>query len=431
MEAAMTLTPAAYPAVPAPPPRWWSLTTSGSVTALIGATCLVALASQALVRGHSLASSSVVLAALVIVALVALDRYVERRYGERLPRRLAIGVVVAHALLLEGLTLLDGLTYTAIMYLTLPFPACFLLGRRAGMALSAGVLAWFTLKYSLLKPGWFNDPQALTTFLLFVVALTLITAMAQVVQRERASRWHTETLLHNLDQAHQQLAASHTELLRASAQVAELATIAERNRLARDIHDSLGHYLTVVGVQLEKALLVADEDPPALHAALGHAKRLTDQALRDVRASVGTLRQDEAPFELVGALHQLVADLRGLPFAIDCTISGDEGRFSPQQRIALFRAAQEGLTNVQRHANALQVRLRLDLGEHAATLTLDDDGRGIADDWGAGPGVGLRGVQERLELVSGRLLVTRNLAGGTRLAVMLPRTSVSGGRGNG
>lgn len=407
----------------------WSLTTSGSVTALIGAACLVALLTQGTVPGGSINLGSVALAGLVVVALLALDRRLEHRYGERPPFRIAASVVLVQALLVEALTLLDGLTYTAIMYLTLPFPACFLLGKRAGLGVSIGLLVWLTLKFMWFKPGWLGDPAAVNIYLLFTVALTLVTAMAQVVQRERASRQRAEALLRDLDYSHQQLAESHTLVVRASAQVAELATIAERNRLARDIHDSLGHYLTVVGVQLEKALVLGDEDPAALRAALGHAKRLTDQALRDVRESVSTLRRDEVPFVLKTALEQLVRDLSGLPFAISLTITGEEERFSRQQRLALYRAVQEGLTNVQKHSQARQVRVVLDLGEYSATLTLEDDGLGIAGDRQVGRGLGLRGVQERLELVSGRLTVTGAPGRGTRLEVTLPRTGSTSGSG--
>ncbi|NJM07248.1 hypothetical protein HC891_15235, partial [Candidatus Gracilibacteria bacterium] len=223
----------------------------------------------------------------------------------------------------------------------------------------AALLGWFSLKFTLLKPSWPTDPAAINTFLLFVVALALLTAMAQVVQRERASRQRAEALLRDLDRSHQQLAASHAQVVRASGQVAELATVAERNRLARDIHDSLGHSLTVVGVQLEKALLVADEDPVALRAAVGHAKRLADQALRDVRESVSTLHQDMAPLVLQSALEHLVADLRALPFTIHLRFDGDEGRYGQQQLLALYRTAQEGLTNIHKHAGPVGYNSRL------------------------------------------------------------------------
>ncbi len=106
------------------------------------------------------------------------------------------------------------------------------------------------------------------------------------------------------------LGASHRQLVESQGRVAELATIEERNRLARDIHDSLGHHLTVVSVQLEKAQLLVAEDPVAASAAVANAKRLADQALSDVRESVGALRKDEAPFVLEPTLRGMVADLR-------------------------------------------------------------------------------------------------------------------------
>jgi signal transduction histidine kinase len=388
---------------------------------VIGMACLVVLLAQVVGQGGRLAPGTVAFATFVIGVLLVLDRQVGLQYGYQPPLPIAVGIVLIHGLLVEGLTLLDGLTYTAMMYLTLPFPACFLLGQRAGFGISLAIFGWFTLKYTLFKPDGLIDPAGLNTYLLFVIALALITAMAQVVQQERGSRQRAEALLHDLDRSHQQLAASHAQVLRSTAQVAELAMIAERNRLARDIHDSLGHYLTVIGVQLEKALIVGDDDPAALRAAVGHAKRLTDQALSDVRSSVSALRQDDTPFVLRAALEQLVADLRELPFTISLTINGDEKPYARQQLLALYRAAQEGLTNVQKHAHAENARLVVEFGERMATMILEDDGIGIAADQ-VERGMGLRGVQERLELVSGRLVVQRGPAGGTRLEVTLLRT---------
>ena len=410
----MAIERVAYPSSH-PSGRWLPLPISARVTALIGAAYLLALLGQGVGRGE-LALGAVALVGLGLAALLALYVWVERHHGEQPPLALAVGVLVGHALLVELLTRLDGLTFTALLYLTLPFPAVFLFGPRAGVSLSAALLAWFTYHFATAKPGWLDDPAMLNTYLLFGIALVLTTAMAQVVQRERANRQQAEQLLRELEAAHRQLLASH-------AQVAELATVAERNRLARDIHDSLGHYLTVIGVQLEKAQLVIDEDLVALRGAVDHAKRLADQALSDVRHSVGALRRDQAPFRLRPALELLVANLRVMPFQIRLSVAGEEQGFSSQQLLALYRAVQEGLTNVQRHARAHEVRVSLDLGEREARLILEDDGVGLRGDGLAGKGFGLRGVVERLELVSGRLCVANAPGGGTRLSVTIPRGS--------
>lgn len=391
---------------------------------MLGGACLLALSLQGLVQNGQLPLLQMGLALGVIAALLVLDQQMVQRYGETLPQPVGLVVLLVHAVLVELLTVLDGLTYSAIMYLTLPFPAFFLAGKWAGLLVSLGLAGWFTFKFFVLKPGWLTDPDLVNTYVLFLVALSLLTAMAQVVQRERANRQRAEALLRELETSHRQLATSHAQLRQYAEQVAELTLIEERNRVARDIHDSLGHYLTVIGVQLEKALLIVAEDVNELRTTLRTAKRLTDQALTDVRESVGALRQAPTRFTLQPALEALVANLRDAPFQIEVRITGDETRFSRQQLLTLYRAAQEGLTNVHKHAQASHVRLEVDLAEQAALLTLADDGIGFRDTEAkhtiVSAGVGLQGVHERLELVGGRLTIACPPEGGTRLSVLVP-----------
>jgi signal transduction histidine kinase len=383
------------------------LTVSGWVTLLLGGASLLALLFQN--YGSALGTGFV---ALVTLLLLGLDVAISRQYGEQPPRRVAIGAVVLHALLVETITLVDGLTYTAILYLTLPFPAFFLIGRRTGLFVSLGLLLWFTLKFILLKPYGFQDPASVNTYILFLISLALITAMAQVVQRERANRQRAETLLADLE-------ASHIKLALYAEQVAELATIEERNRLARDIHDSLGHYLTVIGVQLEKALIVHEDNPTGALEAVGSAKRLTDSALNDVRQSVGMLRRESTPFRLRPALDALLAETQALPFKVALSVNGDESGYSAQQLSTLYRAVQEGLTNVHKHAHAQSVRIQVEFGTDEARLHLADDGVGLRENREGG--FGLRGIRERLELVSGRLVIDSRPNGGTHLTVTIPR----------
>lgn len=390
------------------------LTPSGGVSLLLGCACLLAVMSQGvLAEGHS-SFFDAALVGIAMLVIVGMDWALSRHYGESPPRRLAALAVAVHVLIVEAVTLVDGLTYTAILYLTIPFPAFFLLGRRTGLLLSGSLLAWFTLKFVLLKPGWLTDPSVLNTYLLLVISLTLIVAMAQVVQRERANRQRAEELL-------AQLEASHAQLARYAQQVAELATMEERNRLARDIHDSLGHYLTVVGVQLEKALIVHEDSPAEALGAVRSAKHMTDQALTDVRRSVGALREQGTAFRLRPALENLRANVAGLPLEVVLEISGDEAGYSVQQLDALYRAAQEGLTNIQKHARARKVNLCVELGAGQARLQLSDDGVGLTNDPFANGGYGLRGIRERLELVSGRMRLESAPVAGTQMTVIVPR----------
>ncbi|NJO07796.1 MAG: sensor histidine kinase [Chloroflexaceae bacterium] len=206
-------------------------------------------------------------------------------------------------------------------------------------------------------------------------------------------------------------------------QVAELATVEERNRLARDIHDSLGHYLTVIGIQLEKAAAVLRDDHDETLVSIQNAKRMTDQALEDVRQSVGALREKQPAFILHDALKQLVENFQAASFEVILSVKGDEKTFTRQQLMTLYRAAQEGLTNVQKHACAQHVTLEVLLNQEAAWLTLTDDGVGIQDLQEMG--MGWRGLRERLELISGRLDIESRPSQGTTLHVHISRRGVN------
>lgn len=256
--------------------------------------------------------------------------------------------------------------------------------------------------------------------MLFTVGLILTITTARVVVREKASRARAEELFAALEVSHQQLKDY-------AAKVAELATTRERNRLARDIHDTLGHFLTVVNVQLEKALAFRDKKPQEADQAISNAKRLASEALQDVRRSVGALRTTQELPEFTPSLHELVEHVRSDTCTVELDREGDETSFSAQGLLALYRAAQEGLTNIQRHAGASHIWIDLRFGEQEAALVLRDNGHGFdTAKWQQGEpgrdgGYGLQGVQERLELVGGNLQIESLLGQGTTLRVTIPK----------
>jgi signal transduction histidine kinase len=234
-------------------------------------------------------------------------------------------------------------------------------------------------------------------------------------------------LFAELEQAHQELEEAHQQLRLYAGQVEELATAKERNRLAREIHDGLGHYLTIINVQLEKALSYRDRNPDEEEQAVRDAKRLASEALQDVRHSVSTLRAADDAFILTAALHTLVERLRSAQLAVEIQIEGGEEGYSQQALMALFRVAQEGLTNIQKYAHAASALLHLHFGETSATLHLSDDGPGFdltqlsALRPGREGSYGLQGVRERLELVGGAVQVESSPGQGTRLYVFVPK----------
>jgi signal transduction histidine kinase len=243
--------------------------------------------------------------------------------------------------------------------------------------------------------------------------------MARAVLTEQASRARAEQLLTELETSHQQLKAY-------SEQVADLATARERNRLARDIHDTLGHYLTVINVQLEKALAFRTKKPEEADQAVGDAKRLANEALQDVRRSVGALRKTEELFAFWPSMNELIEQVRSDQHMVTLHIEGHEDSFSKQRLLILFRVAQEGLTNIRKHAQADSVQLDIIFGEQEAHLSLSDDGCGFDPTIlqrlapGRDGGYGLQGIQERLEIIGGTFSIESAFGKGTRLQVMVP-----------
>ena len=176
----------------------------------------------------------------------------------------------------------------------------------------------------------------------------------------------------------------------------------ERNRLAREIHDSLGHYLTVVNVQLEAARAVLESDSDQALDALNKAQTLTKEGLSEVRRSVAALRaspiEGKSLPELIGGL---VGECRVAGLIAEFTVSGEHRSLSIPQKHTLFRAAQEGLTNVRRHARASRVDVLLGYeSENKVRLHIEDNGVGT-DPNELESGFGLLGIQERVQLLGG------------------------------
>ena len=126
-------------------------------------------------------------------------------------------------------------------------------------------------------------------------------------------------------------------------QLAELAVINERNRLARDIHDGLGHHLTAATIQLEMGIRLHDQNPDATLQAMEAAKVATKEALNDVRNSLHTLKESDEHFELEPAIKLLIERFQNEQLAISFQIDGEDSSYSQSSRMVLYRAIQEGL----------------------------------------------------------------------------------------
>ena len=218
-------------------------------------------------------------------------------------------------------------------------------------------------------------------------------------------------------QARSELAVANAQLRDLSAQAEELATMRERTRVARDIHDGLGHHLTVVGMQVQAARAVLAKDPAKADGLLRQAEDQARQALTSVRDSVAALREARPTEPLSGQLRTLAAEsaAAGLPTSVE--VEGGERLLAGDVQVALYRVAQEGLTNVRKHADAHSAVIRLAYLPDVVRLEVRDDGRGLGREGG---GFGLIGIRERAERLGGSLTVESTPGTGVAVRVDVP-----------
>ena len=266
-----------------------------------------------------------------------------------------------------------------------------------GTAMSAILVAGL-FGMSIAVNGHFHGTGSLVSFAASTLpAYGFVMMFTRIALKEKAARARAESL---------------------SAEVERLAVIQERNRLAREIHDSLGHYLTTIHVQLEAARAIHQEDPARALEAVGKAQDLSREALVEVRRSVGALRADCAPVPLASRLRELAAATDGWGAAVSLEILGLPRVLAPDADHALFRVAQEGLTNVRRHAHAKSARVLLDYRDTAHVhLRVTDDGRGAV---AGSTGSGLAGLRERVVALGGRVAAENQPGGGFRLDMEIP-----------
>ncbi len=311
------------------------------------------------------------------------------------------GAMVALLLLMlemsEGRAWLAGLPLLSHAVLLAPLPWA----AAGGLGFTLG-LAW---RYPIDQ----TQPQEI---LLGVGALVFfVGGFSFVARRENEWRTRAEGLTARVLKANEQL-KDYAE------RVAEVSRAEERNRLAREVHDGLGHYLTSIFVQLEATMATADAEGQPVPAGLLRAQRLAQEGLAEVRQSVALMRShgSEGP-ALDDALHKLVADMED-SLTAHLQMQGELRGLTPTLQHATLRIAQEALTNVRRHAGAEVVRLSVDVDEEALHLSIEDNGNGGAV---LPTGWGLKGIRERANHLGGDCEFGPSPQGGFFVRVRLPR----------
>ncbi|MFI5272023.1 MAG: sensor histidine kinase [Ktedonobacterales bacterium] len=269
-------------------------------------------------------------------------------------------------------------------------------------------LATFALRFGVAS---LTDIASLLPAFIFAFLFPLIVRQHQD-QKERA-----EALVIELEEAQTQLQAY-------ASQVEDLTVARERNRMAREIHDTLGHYLTILAVELETALKLHEHGDPRLGDELAAARHTAAECLTEVRRSVAALRPADPTAHSFGeALAHLAAEFEAV--APETTVALDaEGplqELAPELRVALYRCVQESLTNVRKHGHAGKVLIRLRVDDSHVELTVLDNGVGATSSAdGHAPGFGLLGMRERIALLGGAAVARAEPGRGWRVEVRVP-----------
>lgn len=317
----------------------------------------------------------------------------------------AIQIIVGGLIVFLG----KGAGFNALVLMPLAGHAVVLLPRRTGyishvVIMLAYVAAVFAYSGSV-EVVWQGLP-------IFTAGVVFIVVFTQMALNEEASRREVERLFRELTEANQRLREY-------ALQAEDLATAKERNRLAREIHDGLGHYLTTIHMQIQAASAVSANDQKRAETILTKAQSLTQEALADVRHSVAALRSPvEGHQPLAEMIRGLLEGARNTGIEPELVINGEERNLNPQTRWTLYRAAQEGISNACIHAKASRLWITLDYSQaDCVALDVEDNGIGPGD---YKEGFGLLGLKERVSSVGGMVEIGTSKKGGFAFDIKVP-----------
>ncbi|MBW4657227.1 MAG: sensor histidine kinase [Drouetiella hepatica Uher 2000/2452] len=256
-----------------------------------------------------------------------------------------------------------------------------------------------------------SRPLLFNFVLLLGLVLVLILLLVNALINERQSR--------------EKLTIANDQLRQYALRVENLAMAQERARIAREIHDSLGHALTGLNLQMEGALKLWDSNPDQAHSFLRDAKQLGSTALQEVRRSVSAMRSDPLQgMPLLEAIATLAEDFyRTTGIQPHCQIQALSLPYEVSS--AICRIVQEALTNIRKYANASEVNISLEAIAPHLHLTIQDNGDGfqIAENQ---TGFGLQGMRERTIALGGQMQIDSQLGQGCCITVQIPLLQFSG-----
>lgn len=310
-----------------------------------------------------------------------------------------------------------GLRLFPLMYIILVARNCFVF-EKIPRSLVTG-LAYFCFSLEQIErfqyrrhPPFMPPERAIfmgvTSAIFFGLVLLFLQLSITAILAERKSR--------------EKLALANAKLRDYALRIEDVATLQERNRIAREIHDSLGHSLTVFNLHLEAALRLLSSDPQEAKALLQEAKQQGSKALKEVRQSVATLRSDPLQGKsLTDAIALLIEDVQRSTGITPKTQISLSSPLPKALKTAVYRILQESLTNICKYAEATKIKIQIHSTATVLQLQVRDNGKGF--NLGTNTtGFGLQGMQERTKALGGKFKIETAPGKGCTIFVELPLT---------
>jgi two-component system sensor histidine kinase DesK len=271
---------------------------------------------------------------------------------------------------------------------------------------SLGYLIFGFFMVAYLVPTWQATLVITGSIALFVLQMWLLGAQSEMIVSILVPSITLAIIAIFTAYAHR----NQLQLRRSQDEILRLATLAERERIGRDLHDLLGHTLSVVALKSELARKLIDRDVDAARVEIAEVERVARDSLAQVRNAVSGIRSTALSAELLAATSLLEA--QGLK--VKCET--ENVKLPHDRETVLALSLREAATNVRRHSGAKVVTIRVRREQAAVVVEVADDGRGGR----IVPGNGLNGMRERLDTVGGSLSLWPNPAGGTLLRASVP-----------
>lgn len=214
------------------------------------------------------------------------------------------------------------------------------------------------------------------------------------------------------------------QLTRLAEEAKQAAILEDRNRMAREIHDTLAQSFAGILMQLQAATLNLIDDPEQVIVHLKRASNLTREGLAEARRSVSLLLQEDAAYsDLLSSLHQLIEQMRrNTDVPISVNVEGTPYPLNPEVGMHLFRMVQESLNNALRHADPSMIQINLSYATQKVSLCIQDNGRGFDLEQPTN-GFGLKGMQQRADLLNAKLQINSQIGMGTEVHITAPTHS--------